>query len=198
MELDNKTRNIILAAAAALIVLTIGVVLWLQNRTPEPEVGLVATPQAITVGQDASANAQATATLAPTAAPQSEAAQPALCTNNAAFAGDITLPDGSEVQPETATVKTWRIRNTGSCTWSADYQLRFAGGDQLGGPESAAIGVEVAPGAEFNAEIPLVAPAGAGRYQGQWIMADLSARWSIMKLRCPAHRPSPTLKASQC
>ncbi|MEZ4714155.1 MAG: NBR1-Ig-like domain-containing protein [Caldilineaceae bacterium] len=171
MEIDSKTRNIILAAVAALIVLAIGVVLWLQSRTPEPEAGLVATPQAIRVGQDATATAQATATPAPDNG-NTAAAQPNLCTNNAAFAGDVTLPDGAEVQPDTATAKTWRIRNTGTCTWSADYQLRFAGGDQLGGPEAAAIGVEVAPGAEFDATIPLTAPADAGRYQGQWIMAD--------------------------
>ena len=175
MKIDSKTRNIILSTVVALIVLLIGVALWRQSRTAAPEaMSIDVTPQAgATVETTATPAASVTATLAPDTEEQTAASpSPDSCTNNAAFAGDVTLPDGAEVQPDTATVKTWRIRNTGTCTWGGDYQLRFAGGDQLGGPDSMAIGTEVAPGAEFNAEIPLVSAADAGRYQGQWIMAD--------------------------
>ncbi|MCB0095406.1 MAG: hypothetical protein KDE46_06770, partial [Caldilineaceae bacterium] len=175
MEIDSKTRNIILSTVVALIVLLIGVALWRQSRTVAPEaMSIDVTPQAgATAETTATPAASVTATLAPNAQEQAAASpSPNSCTNNAAFAGDVTLPDGAEVQPDTATVKTWRIRNTGTCTWGGDYQLRFAGGDQLGGPDSMAIGTEVAPGAEFNAEIPLVSASEAGRYQGQWIMAD--------------------------
>src|SRR5512141_335890 len=39
------------------------------------------------------------------------------CTYRAAFAGDMTIPDNSVIAPGAAFVKTWRLRNDGTCVW---------------------------------------------------------------------------------
>ena len=42
---------------------------------------------------------------------------------NATFVSDVTLPDGSFLTTGQTYVKTWRIRNSGSCSWSSGFQL---------------------------------------------------------------------------
>jgi hypothetical protein len=42
---------------------------------------------------------------------------------NATFVSDVTLPDGSFLTAGQTYVKTWRIRNSGSCSWGAGFQL---------------------------------------------------------------------------
>jgi len=38
---------------------------------------------------------------------------------------DETIPDGSQFPPGTVFNKTWTLRNAGSCTWNADYDVVF-------------------------------------------------------------------------
>ena len=33
------------------------------------------------------------------------------------FMGDLTIPDGTKVQPGTKFVKTWKIKNSGNIPW---------------------------------------------------------------------------------
>lgn len=33
------------------------------------------------------------------------------------FMGDLTIPDGTKVQPGTKFVKTWKIKNSGNISW---------------------------------------------------------------------------------
>src|SRR5215216_5539815 len=41
--------------------------------------------------------------------------------NNNVFEGDVTIPDGTIMKPGEDFVKTWAVRNTGSCTWDEGY-----------------------------------------------------------------------------
>ncbi|HSR20131.1 MAG TPA: NBR1-Ig-like domain-containing protein, partial [Anaerolineales bacterium] len=38
--------------------------------------------------------------------------------NNAAFVSDVTIPDGTILKPGEKFTKTWRIYNSGSCSWT--------------------------------------------------------------------------------
>jgi hypothetical protein len=38
--------------------------------------------------------------------------------DRAAFVADVTVPDGTNFAPGTTFVKTWRLKNNGSCTWT--------------------------------------------------------------------------------
>ena len=68
-------------------------------------------------------------------------------------------------------VKTWRIRNDGSCTWGPDgFALVFIGGDHLGGPDQAPISSSVAPGQTIDVSVNLVAPNQNGTYTSDWML----------------------------
>ncbi len=98
-----------------------------------------------------------TNTPAPTATPVCPQGQ---------FVTDVTIPDGTEMNPGQTFTKKWRIRNTGTCQWSG-YTLVFDSGDSMGGPATQPIGI-VSPGQEIDIEVNLTAPASAGNYRGYW------------------------------
>ena len=47
------------------------------------------------------------------------------------FVADVTVPDGTAFGPHEHFIKTWRIRNSGSCDWT-DYHVVFDNGEPLG------------------------------------------------------------------
>lgn len=93
--------------------------------------------------------------------------------NNNVYQGDVTIPDGTVMKPGEDFIKTWAIKNTGSCTWDEGYTLVFIGGDRAIDPVDFEIKRKsdfVAPGAGVNMSIPLTAPLKEGKYQGTWKM----------------------------
>ena len=93
--------------------------------------------------------------------------QPAAC-DRAQFIADVTVPDGTVFNPNTPFIKTWRIKNVGTCTWTTSYSLIFDSGNQMGGPASAALPNSVVPGQTVNLSINLTAPGSGGSYRGYW------------------------------
>jgi hypothetical protein len=83
------------------------------------------------------------------------------------YIADVTIPDGTVLAPNAAFVKTWRIRNDGTCTWDAGYQVVFAEGSQMSGPAAANIPV-AAPGETKDISVNLAAPGAIGDYTGKW------------------------------
>ena len=45
--------------------------------------------------------------------------------NLASFITDVTYPDNAHLAPNQAFVKTWRIRNIGSCSWNSNYLKEY-------------------------------------------------------------------------
>jgi hypothetical protein len=93
---------------------------------------------------------------------------PLACADRASFVADVTIPDGARVAPGTRSVKTWALRNQGTCAWTADYALVFAGGAPMGAPPAVSLGRAVAPGEVANLSVTFTAPAAAGTYRGAW------------------------------
>ncbi|RLC66117.1 MAG: hypothetical protein DRH97_07000 [Chloroflexi bacterium] len=54
--------------------------------------------------------------------------------DRAAYVKDVTIPDGTDLAPGDNFTKTWRLKNTGTCTWTSGYSLVFDHGDSMGGP----------------------------------------------------------------
>ena len=52
----------------------------------------------------------------------------------ASFVTDVTYPDGSLVARGSTFVKTWRVKNAGTCSWTSSYALVFISGDSMSGP----------------------------------------------------------------
>ena len=89
------------------------------------------------------------------------------CTDDAQFVKDVTVPDGTHFAPNAPLVKTWRLRNTGSCSWDGAYLLKFIGGEQMKGV-SAALPQTVKPNETVDISLTLTAPGTAGSYRGRW------------------------------
>lgn len=91
--------------------------------------------------------------------------------NQAAFVDDVTIPDGSIILPLSRFTKTWRLRNTGTCTWTSSYQIVFSGrGSNLGSQSVFPLipSGEVNSGQEALVSVDLVAPGQAGSYRSYW------------------------------
>src|SRR5919108_5460856 len=47
---------------------------------------------------------------------------------------DVNVPDNTTMTPGQDFIKTWRVKNNGSCPWDPDYELVYAGySDQMSG-----------------------------------------------------------------
>ncbi|MBN1810234.1 MAG: HEAT repeat domain-containing protein [Anaerolineae bacterium] len=94
---------------------------------------------------------------------------PSGCTPDAVFEGDVTIPDGTQIKVGQTFVKTWRIRNTGTCDWDASYRLVFVDGEQMSGVDSVAV-PETPAGEVASVSVDLVAPLEGGTHRGYWRM----------------------------
>lgn len=101
-----------------------------------------------------------------------------VCINGMKYVADLTIPDNNMknptfLNPGTSFAKTWRIQNTGTCTWTTNYQLVYAYGNvaaaQMNG-QSIPIPYNVAPGQNVDLSVNLVAPNDPLIYQGFWQM----------------------------
>jgi uncharacterized protein YkwD len=79
----------------------------------------------------------------------------------------VTVPDGTSFRQGDTFVKTWRIRNVGTCDWSAGYTLVFAGGDAMNAALSNPL-PETLHDTLAEISINLTAPARGGVYQSNW------------------------------
>ena len=86
--------------------------------------------------------------------------------DQAQFIKDVNVPDGTKYAQNESFTKTWRLKNTGTCSWSG-YSLVFDAGDAMSGPASVPIGT-VAAGQEVDLSVNLKAPGSDGTYRGYW------------------------------
>lgn len=151
---------------------------------------LQVTPDDVTPsGPDAEVNNEATPALIPTAtAAAKPAATPAAtptpappaCIDGMAFIADLNYDDQNMAAPPVlkagqAFVKSWRVQNTGTCTWTPDYAVAYVNGNR---PEArmngstVLLGRNVEPGEVLDLSVSLVAPQSYGTFQGFWQMRD--------------------------
>jgi hypothetical protein len=92
--------------------------------------------------------------------------------DQAAFVTDVNIPDGSILPAGTQFSKTWRLKNTGTCTWTPEYSIVLESGDAMSGPASQKINASVVPGQTIDVSVPLKAPGQPGSYRGYWKMRN--------------------------
>lgn len=124
------------------------------------------------------------------------ATEPVGCVDQAGFIADLTVPDDTEFEGGGAFVKSWRLQNTGTCTWTSSYSLVYSHGDQMSGPAVVPLMGAVAPGGTIDLSVSLVAPGTPGTYQGFWKLRNSggllfglggnSAFWVRIKVPAPA------------
>ena len=131
-----------------------------QPTTPAPPTAIPVSP-----------TTPPTSTTAPTLTPS----QTTVPCDRAEFVSDVTYPDGTDLAPGAAFTKTWRLRNTGSCTWTSSYSLVFDHGDSMGAAASTQLTTgTVAPGQTVDVSVNLTAPAVAGTYRGYFRLRNTS------------------------
>jgi len=121
------------------------------------------------------------------------------CTLQASFVADVTIPDGSAVTPNGQFVKTWRVKNSGTCDWGKGLSLVFVEGNQLGGPSALTLSPADA-GQSLDIAINLKAPADTGAYRGKWqlrapngaVLTGLTVSIVIAATPTPAPTGPPT------
>lgn len=80
-----------------------------------------------------------------------------------------TIPDGTSELPGATFTKTWTLKNTGSCTWNANYAIVFVSGESFGAPASKQLTTgTVAPGETVQISVDMKAPTTPGEYKGVW------------------------------
>jgi hypothetical protein len=87
----------------------------------------------------------------------------------AKFIADITLTDGSVVEPGQAYVKTWRVRNSSaSVCWPASARIVNIGGAALGAPVEGFAVPAARPGETVDVSVQLTMPVAPGKYTSFW------------------------------
>ncbi len=189
-----------------------------------PTLVATATPTASpTPAASATPPASPTPTLTPTATPASPtvvvpntagatptAAAEETCIDKAGFFGDVTIPDNTLLQKDAEFIKTWRIRNVGTCTWGDGYNLVFANGHIMDGPPTSPL-PKAAPGDIINISVNMKAPSDGGTYAGDWEFENPAGQrfgvnshgedliWVIIKVDWgPGVGPTPTPPPVNC
>jgi len=138
--------------------------------TPLPTATLLATPTTLPTPTQ-----QPTTAIYVPPAVTSTPTRTALCLH-ATLISDGDIPDGTEMSPNEAFIKTWTFKNTGTCTWTTEFDIFFVSGDQMSAPSVLDFPQTVKPGESVTISIPMVAPSAPGTYTGYWIFADQGAK----------------------
>lgn len=164
-----------------------------QEQGPTPDIAAVRTSAASTVIAQFTLTAAA---FTPTASLPTETSAPQI-TNTATIAPlaqvttgagttvalcdslsidpttvDVNIPDGTTMTPGQDFIKTWRVKNNGSCAWGAGYELIYAGyADQMAG-QFQPLDEVIQPGQETELSVQFQAPDAAGEYVSAWQMSN--------------------------
>jgi ABC-type amino acid transport substrate-binding protein/uncharacterized protein affecting Mg2+/Co2+ transport len=102
------------------------------------------------------------------------------CIDGMGWVADLILDDQNMTNPPRLApgqpfVKSWRVRNTGTCTWDTSYALVYTNGNtpaaRMGG-QPVFVDRQVKPGETYDFSVNLVASLTPGTYQGFWTMRN--------------------------
>jgi hypothetical protein len=121
------------------------------------------------------------------------------CTLKAAFLEDVTIPDDSVVPPGEPFTKTWRIENSGTCSWTEGTTLAFLSGDDLS-PDDAVSVPSTEPSGALELSVEMEAPAEGGTYRSNWQLQTPEGEryggvfYAQIRVPSPTPTPSPTVE----
>ena len=85
---------------------------------------------------------------------------------------DVNIPDNTQMTAGQSFVKTWKIKNSGTCTWDTGYKIIYAGyATQLSG-QPQPLPLPVTPGQEIEISVNFIAPAQSGSYSSAWTLQN--------------------------
>jgi hypothetical protein len=145
-----------------------------RTTTPETEAETGETPAApVVVATMTPTPVAGLPTPVPTEAPDVEGEGG--CVLRAAYVADVTIPDNTKLEKGQAFVKTWRIRNSGTCAWTEGTKLVYISGETFGASASVAV-PSTAPDAQVDISVSMTAPTAPGTYRSNWQLQDPSGK----------------------
>ena len=82
-----------------------------------------------------------------------------------------TIPDGTRIAREKNFVKIWRLKNTGSCTWTPAFDLFFVEGALLNASSVVQLTtIDVQPNGYVDVTVDMQSPLQTGSYTGYWML----------------------------
>lgn len=174
---------IVLLIAASLVLAACN----FPGSQPTPEGDSVATSAAQTVAAELTQSAAEATEAPPTATDPAASATPeasdtpagptttptsSTCTDRASFVSDVTVPDDTLMEPGESFTKTWRLRNSGTCTWKTQYDLVFDSGRAMGAPASIPLPGNVPPNSTVDLSVDMTAPSTDGTFRGNWLLRN--------------------------
>jgi hypothetical protein len=93
--------------------------------------------------------------------------QPTQLVDEIMYVSDVTIPDGKEMQPGEKFIKTWRVKNTGTTTWSRGYTLVHFKDEKMNGPDNVSL-PPAKPGESVDVSVSLTAPSTTGMHHSTW------------------------------
>ena len=94
--------------------------------------------------------------------------------DSASFVKDVSISDGTALASGAVFTKTWRLQNTGTCSWTPSYALVFVSGDAMNGPAVVGLSGNVNPGQTIDLSVTLTSPSQDGHYRGYWKLRNAS------------------------
>ena len=144
--------------------------------SPTPDLALTAAFS--TVEAQFTQQARLTPSPQPSQTPAASAtAGGANLAERALYVADVTIPDGTDFSPGTSFTKTWRLKNSGTSTWTTAYTLAFISGEKMGGPDRVNLTSTVQPGATIDISVNLVAPSTTGNFRGYWKLVNAEGKF---------------------
>ena len=94
------------------------------------------------------------------------------CTNSIEYVDDVTIPDDTLFEPGDEFVKTWRLKNNGTCPWTTDYSLVAVDGDNIPAASPNLLPQVVVPGQTVDLSVTFTAPDAFGTYRSNWQISN--------------------------
>ncbi|MDZ4159506.1 MAG: NBR1-Ig-like domain-containing protein [Anaerolineaceae bacterium] len=127
--------------------------------------------------------------------------------DQAVFIKDVTVPKGTKFIPEQTFIKTWRLENSGFCTWTPAYAAVFERGERMGDVYTVSLVSNVLPRQRVEISVDMKAPATLGKYKGYWLLRNQAlAKFGLgaedkpftveIEVIAPTPTPTPTETAT--
>lgn len=91
--------------------------------------------------------------------------------DDSTWIADVTIPDKTKLDPGQKFIKTWRVQNIGTCTWTTDYKVVFLDGLDFQGTTKH-LALSVPPEQQADLTVDMRAPTSPGDYYGRWQMEN--------------------------
>ena len=171
--MKKRRRNLL---TIVLILLFVALACNLPGKATTPSGTEVAQssatlPPTATTASDAPAPTPTTQVVLPTPTEAPAVEGEGGCTLRAAYVADVTVPDDTVMEKGEDFIKTWRIRNSGTCTWEEGTLFAYVSKEPMGAPVSVKVPV-TAPGAQVDISVNMKAPTVPGTYRSNWQLED--------------------------